>query len=225
MDFLAHNRELRVCLQSRCLRICSSKYQVGIDFLLRIVIIEPHKVAKWKESAETAASLENSDSSPRPPSRKPTSMKAFLGLFLNSRALVSAAISFAFGIYVGGALDGALTLRLNQRYGLDSLGAGLVFIANAVSSAAASPIAGILVDKYGPKWIALAGMTLTCPAIALLCIDSMPLAGFIVVLALVGESLSNFRHSSSTAPDVSFYRYYSLLSSARYYRRSCDDRS
>ena len=123
----------------------------------------------------------------RPRSRKPTTSRAFLKMLSYPRAMVSAAISFAFGIYVGGTLDGSLTLRLNQRYGLDSLGAGLVFIANAVPSSVVSPISGILVDKYGPKWVALIGMSATCPLLALLCIDSMPLAGFIVVLAFIGK--------------------------------------
>ena len=115
-------------------------------------------------------------------------MKAYAQLLYNPRAAVSFFISFTVGVYYGGVLDSAMTLRLNQRYGLDSLGAGLVFIANAVPAAIAGPIAGYFADKYGPKWIALFGVLGTCPVTALLCIDRMPLAGFTVVLAAVGTS-------------------------------------
>lgn len=38
-------------------------------------------------------------------------------------------MSFTKGFMLGGMLDSSLTLYLNSRYGLDSGGAGLVFIA------------------------------------------------------------------------------------------------
>lgn len=46
--------------------------------------------------------------------RKPTNVAAFLKVCVDPRAAVSMMISFALGIYIGGVLDSALTLRLNQ---------------------------------------------------------------------------------------------------------------
>lgn len=172
---------MSLCLSVRLL------LQIVVDFALRIAIIEPHRAWKWRPGAKP------------PAKRKPATLKAYLRLLYDPRAAVSFFISFTVGIYFGGVLDSAMTLRLNQRYGLDSLGAGLIFIANAVPAAVTGPVAGYYADKYGPKWVALFGVLGTCPVTALLCIDRMPLAGFAVVLGAVGASIISPASSRQTA--------------------------
>jgi hypothetical protein len=75
-------------------------------------MIEPKKAVKWKESAEDdipAPVVVQDDGTP-----KPSPTMAFLGLCYNTRALTSMLISFSVGIYMGGILDGALTLKLKD---------------------------------------------------------------------------------------------------------------
>lgn len=81
-----------------------------MDAVLRLLIVEPKAAAQWKEPAEeeTKPTLED-DNLP-----KPSSAQAFLGLCFNARALTSLLISFSVGIYMGGVLDGALTLKVKD---------------------------------------------------------------------------------------------------------------
>ena len=84
-----------------------------MDAVLRLLIVEPKAAAKWKQPEEQdikkAPVAIVDDSSP-----KPSSTKAFLGLCVNSRALTSMLIAFSVGIYMGGILDGALTLKVRD---------------------------------------------------------------------------------------------------------------
>jgi MFS family permease len=126
-------------------------------------------------------------------------------------------IAFGVGIYMGGILDGALTLKLNnvrivkqslnldivltaciQRYGLDSKGAGLVFMANAIPAFICSPLAGYLTDKYGQRLIGIISLVGTCIVLPFLCIDRMNLAAFCAVLALAGRQFQYISLSSGT---------------------------
>lgn len=76
-------------------------------------MIEPKSAEKWREPSETAATVP-----PEPiqseEAKEPSPVMAFLGLCYNLRALTSMLISFAVGIYMGGLLDGALTLKVKE---------------------------------------------------------------------------------------------------------------
>lgn len=76
------------------------------------MIVEPKSAAKWQEPIEPEkkeAPVIEDDGAP-----KPSPAKAFLGLCINVRALTSMLISFSVGIYMGGILDGALTLKVKD---------------------------------------------------------------------------------------------------------------
>lgn len=179
-----------------------------MDAILRLVMIEPKKAVKWKESAVDnipAPLVVQDDGTP-----KPSPTMAFLGLCYNTRALTSMLISFSVGIYMGGILDGALTLKLKdvslacifihskadplhfKRYGLNSQGAGLVFIANGVPALICSPIAGWITDKYGQRYIVLVALIGFCIVQPFLCVDSMNLVAFCAVLAFNGKPRFGF---------------------------------
>lgn len=85
-----------------------------VDAVLRLFIIEPKSAVQWKEKTdeekqEDVPDIRDEDSVP-----KPSPLKAFLGLCWNLRAITSMLIAFAVGIYMGGILDGALTLKVKD---------------------------------------------------------------------------------------------------------------
>jgi len=179
-------------------------FQCVVDAILRLVMVEPKNAIKWKQPTDEDATV--------PPvvqdddTLKPSPAMAFLGLCYNTRALTSMLISFAVGIYMGGILNGALTLKLKdvgpsehalmpqvltyceyQRYGLNSQGAGLVFIANGVPALICSPVAGWITDKYGQRYIVLIALIGFCIVQPFLCVNSMNLVAFCAVLAFNGK--------------------------------------
>lgn len=166
--------------------------QVFFDFVFRIVIIEPHRAEKWI-MLEPLKTLEDGTTEVRKPkiqsqANLPGATKAFVKASYNPRVVASMLLSVGIGVWFG-TIDSALTLRLNQRYGLNATGAGLVFIGFAVPALFFSPLSGWITDRIGAKPVAIAGMILACPFTALLCIDSMNLAAFVACLTLLGVSI------------------------------------
>ena len=164
--------------------------QVFFDFVFRIVIIEPYKAEKWF-LLEPLKTLEDGTTEERKPriesqANLPGATKAFVKASYNPRVVASMLLSVGIGVWFG-CIDSALTLRLNQRYGLNSTGAGLVFIGFAVPALFFSPLSGWVTDRIGGKPVAMFGMLLACPFAALLCINSMNLAAFVACLTLLGE--------------------------------------
>lgn len=76
-----------------------------------------------------------------------------------------------YGIFVNvailAAFDGVLPLYVKRIFDWNSLNAGLIFLCLAVP-ALTGPLVGKLVDKVGPRYIAVAGCTLTAPPLILL---------------------------------------------------------
>lgn len=122
---------------------------------------------------------------------KPSQWNALLSMITSPRALSCFALTLLNGIVLGGTLDVGMVLWLEHQYRLSSLGAGLVFIGAIVPSFFAGPLAGWIADKYGAKWIAVLGMLLSAPTLALLIIEG-PLPLFIFFLVIVGVSMSFF---------------------------------
>ncbi|KAL8710663.1 MAG: hypothetical protein Q9225_007253 [Loekoesia sp. 1 TL-2023] len=76
-----------------------------------------------------------------------------------------------YGIFVNvailAAFDGVLPLYVKKLFGWDSLAAGLIFLCLAIP-ALTGPLVGKLSDKVGPRWIAVAGCSMTAPPLILL---------------------------------------------------------
>lgn len=107
-----------------------------------------------------------------------------------------------------------MTLYLNEKFGLNAEGAGLVFIAivapafivrsNASAIATspiltlyqshqASPVSGKLSDLYTAKYPILGGVFFSVfPTYIVLALPMLPLPAFVVMLVLLGFSLSFF---------------------------------
>ena len=71
-------------------------------------------------------------------------LAAVVYMVFHMRVLTPLLISFVNGFLTTGIYNTALVLRLNERYGLDSTAAGLVYFAVAIPQTVVSPLAVIL---------------------------------------------------------------------------------
>ncbi|KAL9002486.1 MAG: hypothetical protein Q9188_004587 [Gyalolechia gomerana] len=118
---------------------------------------------KPQDGSDNAPLLANGS---KEPPRKKWKMPTILVLLSMPRLLAA-----IYGIFVNvsilAAFDGVLSLYVKKLFGWDSLNAGLIFLCLAVP-ALTGPLVGKLSDKVGPRWIAVAGCSLTAPPLILL---------------------------------------------------------
>ena len=159
---------------------------IGVDIVLRLLIIEKHRAAKWleptgmasaaqttteasamkpaamNEQERSTAELEKADNAADSgPAGSKKRLPAVLVLLKSRR--IEAAFTGTFIVSASmGAFDSTLPLFVNRVFDWDALGAGLIFIALLLPHLA-GPLIGHGVDKYGPRWIATAGLTLLLP--------------------------------------------------------------
>ena len=73
-----------------------------------------------------------------------------------------------YGIFVNvsvlAAFDGVLPLFVKEEFGWDSFAAGLLFFC-LVLPTLGGPLVGWLCDRWGPRWITVAGCALTAPPV------------------------------------------------------------
>ncbi|GAA5937151.1 MFS transporter [Sporobolomyces koalae] len=194
---------------------------IAVDLLMRLLIIEKHEALKWvqsgyeikgfeapgwnepksetqedkeidanqteEEQIKKAVTVEPEHTS----SRIPSHWLGFISMLADPRPLTSFMLTLLNGFILGGLLDTAMTIHLSKLYGLNSLGAGLVFLGAVIPTFIGSPLAGWIVDKYGTKWIMFGGVSLSVLAYPLLIIRG-PLALFIFFLVLLGLGMSFF---------------------------------
>ncbi|KAI4086066.1 MAG: hypothetical protein LQ344_007881 [Seirophora lacunosa] len=120
-------------------------------------------------------------------SRKKGKMPTILVL-LGMPRLLAAIYGIFVNVSILAAFDGVLPLYVKRLFGWNSLNAGLIFLCLAIP-ALTGPLVGKLSDKTGPRWIAVAGCSLTAPPLILLRLvahDSMEqkilLCGFTLIL-------------------------------------------
>lgn len=154
---------------------------IGLDIVLRLLIIEKKAAAKWldidqdqrvsetelpsteaPESSEiaekhTASANTTENSNARPKKRLPT-----LLVLLKSRRILSAFLGNFVCAASMAAFDSTLPIFVNRVFGWNSLGAGLIFIALIIPSFA-GPLIGHWTDKYGPRWLAAGGLLMSLP--------------------------------------------------------------
>lgn len=146
---------------------------IGVDIVLRLLIADPAVTRSVAATAREEATCTKSPSSNACPtsastssSRSPPDRLAVCRLLKNPRVL-----SAAYGLFLGQVFlttfDGVLPRFVQRNYSWDASRAGLTFLALSIPSLAAT-LAGRLTDKYGPKWVTLAGLATSCPAFVML---------------------------------------------------------
>ncbi|KAI1619567.1 MFS transporter [Exophiala viscosa] len=157
---------------------------IAVDVVLRLALIEKKVAQKWLEPdaststlsaqpsdvplqvvvdesqtiAEKNAAGNNTEPPVQPAKRK---LPTILILLKSRRILVAFWGSMVVAMTMT-AIDATLPLFVNQIFGWDSLGAGLVFLA-LIAPSFVGPVVGHYTDKYGPRWIAASGLLLSVP--------------------------------------------------------------
>lgn len=166
---------------------------IGIDFIMRLVLIEKKTAAKYQNSlvqgtadqceyearnddAETGAANEEDTLLPKQidetykikhTPNKFLQLIPILYCFRNPRLLTALTLSLIQATFFA-VFDATIPTEAQTLFGFNSLEAGLLFIALEVPCLIVGPIAGWAVDKYGTKPVAVFGFTWLVPALALL---------------------------------------------------------
>ena len=169
---------------------------IVVDILMRLCMIEKKHAAKYKpvstangfygtftngstsehehsngsaqhnkphHDSEHAPLLDNGDEeAPKKKSRMPTIL-----VLLSMPRLLTAIYGIFVNVSILAAFDGVLPLYVKGIFHWNSLNAGLIFMCLAIP-ALTGPLVGKLSDKVGPRWIAVAGCSLTAPPLILL---------------------------------------------------------
>lgn len=188
-----------------------------VDFVMRLLLIERRFAAAYapeegelngnnSESAEDDRE-ENSNPSEEDPLiakneeddyKVATNQKRWVEAFpivyclKNSRLLTAFTLTLLQATLVA-TFDATIPTIALELYGFDSLKAGLLFIALVIPTLLLSPIAGWLVDRYGPKPVAVIGYGYLVPILILLRLvhrgGTSQIIQYCVLLALCGLGL------------------------------------
>ncbi|KAK0507485.1 hypothetical protein JMJ35_010008 [Cladonia borealis] len=99
--------------------------------------------------------------------QKPTHHTPAIFLLLSIPRLLTAIYGIFVNVSILAAFDGVLPLYVKHLFQWSSLNAGLIFMCLAIP-ALTGPLVGNLSDRLGPRWIAVAGCSLTTPPLILL---------------------------------------------------------
>jgi len=181
---------------------------IAVDVVLRLLLIEK-KVAErylpslahdrpttvpehndevattYKDEISNPASLEK-DNEVDIPGKANLSFKQRISespvtLLFQSPRFISAFFVTAMLSVLTSAFDAVLPLRTVEIFNFDSTGAGLIFLPIIIPSLT-GPIAGKLVDKYGPRWFTVLGFALAAPPYILLRLPHFHSIGQIVLM-------------------------------------------
>lgn len=160
---------------------------IGIDIVLRLLLIERMTAITWLEKPEDEPLKEKQQSDlehnmrdqvveQKEPDvqvqpviagagRRPK-LPAVLRLLSSRRLLVALWASFAIGTIFAG-FETVLPIHTQEAFGWDSEGAGLVFLPLTLPSFL-GPLVGWICDKFGPRWPMTVGFLCLCPILTLL---------------------------------------------------------
>ncbi|KAL9628216.1 MAG: hypothetical protein Q9204_006029 [Flavoplaca sp. TL-2023a] len=166
---------------------------LAIDFIMRLLLIEKKTAAKWEKQDNgteddanrqddgTATGEDGDDNEEEPLLRKKEEdnykvpdgqskvVRAFPILYIlkDPRLLVALLLAFNQATLLA-TYDATIPTEAEQLFGFDSLKSGLLFIALVLPYLLLGPVAGWLVDRYGPKPAAVLGFGYLVPVLILL---------------------------------------------------------
>ncbi|CAO3627750.1 unnamed protein product [Mucor hiemalis] len=107
-----------------------------------------------------------------------------LQLLRQHRLLAGMLLAFANGC-VYNVFEPTLTVRLSTEWGYDSSQIGLIFLAQVIPTFIATPVSGIISDRYGPKVVCFTNLLICAITMFVIGIPSNKTAGGIVPLIVV----------------------------------------
>jgi MFS family permease len=152
---------------------------------------ETHAIEDPKARSETPSVVTTSSTSAN---HQTTALPALL-ILLSSRRLLASLYGSLVNFTILVSFDATLPLFVFRTFNWSSLGAGLVFLALTIP-ALAGPLVGRLSDKFGPRWIVVAGCILTAPGlVSLRFVDhdsTKQIVLFCFLLTLIGRRPLSF---------------------------------
>jgi MFS family permease len=162
---------------------------IVVDFIMRLVMIEKKVAAKYHAystsatESETSSNNDPSESTPllpddtldseleyyrlAEPKSRITQLFPIL-LTLQDLGLLTAFFMGFIQALLLGAFDATVPLVANERYGFDSLKAGLLFFPLGGADFLFGPVFGWCVDRWGTKPVSVLGFTFLVPVLVLL---------------------------------------------------------
>ncbi|KAI4139596.1 MAG: hypothetical protein L6R39_006208 [Caloplaca ligustica] len=190
---------------------------LAIDFIMRLLLIEKKVAAQWEvhddrsednteEQDGTSADQEDANEEEpllrkkeedgyKVPQGQSRVVKGFPILYClkDPRLLVALLLAFNQATLLA-AFDATIPTEAEQLFGFDSLESGLLFIALVLPYLVLGPVAGWLVDRYGPKPAAVLGFGYLVPVLILLRLarpgGTSQIVIYCVLLALNGIGLA-----------------------------------
>lgn len=188
----------------------------GIDFILRVFLVERrNRPAEWflKEPIVNAPTIVPSTLvNPIPEDDGSSSIKkknkhnvTVLQLLRQHRLIASLLLAFANGC-VYNVFEPTLTVRLSTEWGYNSSQIGLVFLAQVIPTFIATPLAGIISDKYGPKIVCFTTLVVCSITMFLIGIPSNSTAGGIVPLIVIFaiQGFTAFAFITPVLPELAY---------------------
>ncbi|KAF2829474.1 MFS general substrate transporter [Ophiobolus disseminans] len=158
---------------------------VGIDFILRLLMVEKKTAARYDEApllrAETDGTTEDTEQTPLLPNTstaheryrltKPKNriMRALpILLLLRDPGLLTAIWISFMQAFLLGSFDATVPLVASEQFGFNSLKAGLLFLPLGGADFLFGPVFGWCVDRYGTKLFSVIGFVALIPTLVLL---------------------------------------------------------
>lgn len=187
-----------------------------VDITMRILLIEKSSAAEYNNEDE-----DNNCGIPEPPVEESTSeanseedslllkqeetykivprqhklLKAFpmLSCLGNSRLLTTFFLTFVHASILS-SFDATIPTVALEYFDVDSLQAGLLFVATVLPCMILGPLAGWMVDRYGTKPIAVLGYGFLVPALLILRLvqpgDTQQMILYVILLAVCGVGVA-----------------------------------
>ena len=178
---------------------------IGVDMILRLLMIEKTTAMTWLEKPEDGLYGEEQQSDLEHNTRgqvvkekeydvqvqevnedveRRTRLPAALRLLSSRRLCVALWASFAIGAILAG-LETVLPIHTEETFGWDSEGAGLIFLPLTLPSFL-GPLVGWVCDRFGPRWPMAVGFLSLCPIMTLLrCVNYNSLDQKVLFCALL----------------------------------------
>ncbi|CAK7208496.1 hypothetical protein SCUCBS95973_000122 [Sporothrix curviconia] len=145
-------------------------------------------------AAATAAAAQLDSTAALPPTPPESSTFQRICILLRSRRLIFALLGCAIDAGTMTAFDTVLPLYVQETFNWSSTAAGLIFFSLFIPPLVLSPPVGMLADRWGAKWLSLAGFVAMVPLLVCLrfidhdSIHQKVLLG--VLLSLLGVALT-----------------------------------
>ncbi|CEG64967.1 hypothetical protein RMATCC62417_01854 [Rhizopus microsporus] len=141
----------------------------GIDFVMRVVVIEGQNVGD-----ETASINSEKTVKEEPPVKQPVT---WLQLLKQKRLVVSLGLTVTVATVMS-AFEPTLSMRLAQEWGFNAAGCSLIVLSYMIPSIIASAVCGKLCDKFGTKIVAIVSLFFATPSCILIGVPSKQTGSF-----------------------------------------------